>query len=111
MRHGQKWRILAILKIDGHQLSVPPRKQRTFFVLAAKFMILWRSARGRSTSLASLDTSGEPGEFSIEAPLRILVSLELCFPWLGGTQDGGSARACVIYGRVTKESRGLRRGL
>ena len=57
--------------------------QRTFFVLAAEFMILSRSARGRSTSLASLDTSGEPGEFSLEAPLRILVSFELCFPWLG----------------------------
>src|SRR6516162_7132316 len=28
---------------------------------------------GRSTSLLSLDTSGEPGEFSIELPLRILV--------------------------------------
>jgi len=78
MRHDQKWRILSIIEIDGYQLSIPPRA--TFFVLAAKFMILSRSVPGRSTSLLSLDTSGEPGEFSIEAPLRILVSLVLSFP-------------------------------
>src|SRR3974390_360577 len=73
MRHDQKWRILAILEIDGYQLSVPPRKKRTFFVLAAKLMILSRSVPGRSHSLLTPDTSGEPGEFSIELPLRILV--------------------------------------
>jgi hypothetical protein len=72
MRHEQKWRILSIVEIDGYQLSIPPWKQGTFFVLAAKFTILSRSARGRSTSLASLEASPEPGEFSIQAPLRIL---------------------------------------
>src|SRR5215813_13473440 len=47
-------------------------------------MILSRLVRGRSTSLASLDTSPEPGEFSIEVPLRILDSLALSFPLLAG---------------------------
>ena len=54
--------------------------QRTFFVLAAEFMILSRSARGRSTSLDSLETLLEPGEFSIQVPLRILDSVALSFP-------------------------------
>jgi hypothetical protein len=83
---AKKW-LLAILEIDGYQLSIPPRKERTFFVLAAKFMILSRSVPGRSTSLLSLDTSGEPGEFSIELLLRVLVSFVLSFPSLAGISD------------------------
>ena len=65
---------------DGFQLLVRPRKRGTFCVLAAKFMILSRSARGRSTSLVSLETLREAGEFSIQVPPRILESVLLSFP-------------------------------
>src|SRR6516164_6579602 len=116
MRHDQKWRILAILEIDGYQLSVPPRKKRTFFVLAAKFMILSRSVPGRSTSLLSLDTSGEPGEFSIELPLRILVIdrtmdelVAVCcgpaHPSLGKECSQHDSRPVVLETAVASENR------
>jgi hypothetical protein len=52
---------------------------RDILVLAAKFTILLRSARGRSASLSNLEIGHEPGEFSIQAPLRILRTVALSF--------------------------------
>jgi hypothetical protein len=60
-------------------------------------MIVSRSARGRPISLASLETSREPGDFSIEAPPRILridrttgVLVAVCY---GTTHAHASCRA------------------
>src|SRR5262249_20725127 len=46
----------------GFEPSVPLREARGILVMVARFKILSRLARGRSTSLDRLETSREPGE-------------------------------------------------
>ena len=69
---GVRFAADAALEGDGFELPVPLTEARDILVLVAKFKILSRSTRCSSASLSRLETSHEPGDFFIEALLRIL---------------------------------------
>ena len=60
---------------DGFEFSVPAMEATDTLVLSSclqNLMIVSLSARGRSASLSSFETSRESGDFIIESPSRVL---------------------------------------